>query len=282
MRPPCLFCTVTCFIVCVTYFPPRSVNADAYLDHFTTATDELLMKYPGAGVTILGGTNDLDIQPLLNGNRFIQVVDQPTIEEIFWTRYLPTILTCIPAYPSTPPSVGVITIASCGALSAYMKNQIIQLKRKKSALVKDSGLRAFGQWITHQSWDNVLESTDVSEKCNTLMTTVQSQVDLNLPTRQVKLHTADRPWMTAHVKSMINDRQRAFKKGDNLRWEYLRNKVSRCIAKAKKDYNNTRVSRLKTSNPSAWYRQIKIPRGILPHHQSPSQGVTATMLILKK
>ena len=78
MRPPCLPRTVTCIIMCVTYFPPRSVNADAYLDHFTTATDELLMKYPGAGVTILGDTNDLDLQPLLNGNRFIQVVDQPT------------------------------------------------------------------------------------------------------------------------------------------------------------------------------------------------------------
>ena len=90
------------------------------------------------------------------------------------------------------------------------------------------------------------------------MTTVQSQLDLNLPTRQVKIHSADRPWMTAQVKSMINDRQRAFKKGDNLRWRYLRNKVGRCIEKAKKDYYNTRVSRLKNSNPSAWYRQIKI------------------------
>ena len=64
--------------------------------------------------------------------------------------------------------------------------------------------------------------------------------------------------MTAQVKTAINERQHAFRKGDELRWRYLRNKVIRCIAKAKMVYYNTRVSNLKANNPSAWYRQIKI------------------------
>ena len=64
--------------------------------------------------------------------------------------------------------------------------------------------------------------------------------------------------MTAEVKTTINERQSAFRNGNKPHWKYLRNKVTRCIARAKENYYNRRVRNLKVSNPSAWYRQIKV------------------------
>nr|XP_054775077.1 uncharacterized protein LOC129283269 [Lytechinus pictus] len=124
--------------------------------------------------------------------------------------------------------------------------------------LQNSGIRSFGRWITQESWDNVHTTNDVTTKCTNLMSMVQEQLDIHLPAKQVKFHSMDRPWMTAQIKALINQRQRAFASGDQSRWKYLRNKVARCIVKAKKDYYNTRISKLKNSNPSACYREIKI------------------------
>ena len=66
--------------------------------------------------------------------------------------------------------------------------------------------------------------------------------------------------MSAGIKALIRDRQITFHNGDTSNWKRLRNKVKTFIAKAKTDYAS-RVQRLKRSNPSAWYRDIRVLTG---------------------
>ena len=258
LKPAYLPRTMSCIVLCVTYYPPRNGNADSYLNHFTSAIDNFLMKYPDAGIAILGDTNDLDIQPLLTNNRFKQVVDQPTRGESVLDKIVTN-------FPDMYSGVSILSPVGRSDHNCVLWTPLRQPKRPQSTTrkkvarpLKDSGMRSVGQWITQESWDSVIDAEDVSTKCANLMRSVQEQIDLHLPTRLVKLHSADRPWMTAEVKTAINERQRAFGDGDKPRWRHLRNKVIRSIARAKENYYNKRVRNLKTSNPSAWYRQIKV------------------------
>ena len=58
--------------------PPRHPNAHQYIDHLLTTIDSVLLRYPEAGITLLGDFNDLDVQPILNNTQFKHVVSQAT------------------------------------------------------------------------------------------------------------------------------------------------------------------------------------------------------------
>ena len=119
----------------------------------------------------------------------------------------------------------------------------------------------FGQWLTAQTWEEVFVNTsDLSLMYTRLIDTIKTHLDLHLPSREVKVSSTDKPWVTPFIKSLIRDRQKAFKKGNDTLWRHLRNKVAEAISVAKKNYYNrpTRIKKEKLNNPSAWYRHIKI------------------------
>ena len=48
-----------------------------------------------------------------------------------------------------------------------------------------------------------------------------------LPTKTVKIHQTDKPWITPLIKKLIAKRQAAFAAENTLRWRELRNRVKR-------------------------------------------------------
>ena len=67
--------------------------------------------------------------------------------------------------------------------------------------------------------------------------------------------------MTGQIKTLIRLRQHAFETKNMSLWRHYRNKAIKSICKAKICYYNTRVGNLKTSDPAAWYKRIKIMTG---------------------
>ena len=57
-------------------------------------------------------------------------------------------------------------------------------------------------------------------------------IDLYLPTKTVKIHQTDKPWITPLMKKLISQRQAAFATGNTLKWRELRNRVKREIEKS--------------------------------------------------
>ena len=64
--------------------------------------------------------------------------------------------------------------------------------------------------------------------------------------------------MGGGIFSILLRGAKAFQCKDKPLWRRLRNKINRMIMYNKNRYYNTRVSHLKTTNPGAWYKQIKI------------------------
>ena len=124
--------------------------------------------------------------------------------------------------------------------------------------LRESGIRSLGTWLINHSWNDVYLSDNPSNKCKLFFSSLRTNVDKHLPVKSISLHQNDKPWMNCNVKSLILQRQRAWHSNDQALWRYLRNKVTLAIRKAKKDFYNKRVRKLKTQNPANWYRQIKL------------------------
>ena len=68
-------------------------------------------------------------------------------------------------------------------------------------------MHEFGRWITAHQWEQVLNATSTGEKSDAFYSTINDALDLHFPTKLVKLHTNDKPWITAEIKVLIKKRQ---------------------------------------------------------------------------
>ncbi|XP_072021337.1 uncharacterized protein [Amphiura filiformis] len=130
-------------------------------------------------------------------------------------------------------------------------------KRTVRPLRKQS-VHEFGRWITKHSWTEVLNATSPADKANAFYATVQEAIDLHFPSKVIKLHSEDKPWITPEIKNLIRKRQVAFAEKKMFLWRFLRNKVSRAINQAKKFYYKDRIQNLKSSDPLGWHKGIQL------------------------
>ena len=54
-------------------------------------------------------------------------------------------------------------------------------------------------------------------KTDALYSVLNMGIDLYLPTKTVKIHQRDKPWITPLIKKLISQRQAAFAAGNTLR-----------------------------------------------------------------
>jgi hypothetical protein len=125
-------------------------------------------------------------------------------------------------------------------------------------------MHEFGRWITSHKWDEVLNASNTQKKSDAFYATVLKAMDKYLPTKSVRIHTTDKPWITAKIKELIKRRQKAFVEKKMIMWRLLKNKVIRAIEQAKKSYYNNSIQDLKSSDPSGWHRGIQM---IVNKHQ---------------
>lgn len=73
------------------------------------------------------------------------------------------------------------------------------------------------------------------------------------------LNTRDAPWMTQHLKDLIQKRQQAFhKKGaDSVQFKFYRNQVNRERKLWRTKFYESRVAHTKKEDPKAWWREMK-------------------------
>ncbi|XP_035687426.1 uncharacterized protein LOC118423375 [Branchiostoma floridae] len=150
------------------------------------------------------------------------------------------------------------------------------VRKKVVRPMRDSDSRAFGSWITTHSWDEVLLATSAESKCDAFYSTLKCAVDKYFPTKVVRLHCRDKPWVTPCIKALIAKRQKAFHKGDTSAWKRYRNRFIREISTAKRNHYRDKVEHLKTSDPKEWYRNIKDMTGIRRDQGNQILGVNNT------
>ena len=96
--------------------------------------------------------------------------------------------------------------------------------------MQDSTIRSCGRWLSHFDWSEVTNLTDINQKYDLFIQTLQNAIDEFFPIRKNKLHPTDKPWTSTRVKSLIRSRQAAFHRNDMTSWKILKKKVIVAIA----------------------------------------------------
>ena len=116
----------------------------------------------------------------------------------------------------------------------------------------------FSQWITQQSWDDVISTTLVNEKFDIFINTLKDVVDKFLPIEKTYVYATDKPWITGKIKSLIAKRQKRLKFGkDSPAYKEARNAVQKERENCKKCFYDRKVAKLKQTNVRRWWKEIK-------------------------
>lgn len=77
------------------------------------------------------------------------------------------------------------------------------------------------------------------------------QAGLNnfLPTKSVRFHPNDSPWINTQLKNLIQERQRALAKREMERFRSLRNLINRQRKKCRLLFYNDNIKKAKESEP---------------------------------
>ncbi|KAI8487943.1 hypothetical protein Bbelb_343910 [Branchiostoma belcheri] len=138
---------------CTVYNPPASRHQDALVQHLLTGTDNIRSHHPEAGLVLLGDLNRLNTSDICGGNRLVQVVDTPTRGQ----SILDVIITDLQHYYQKPEVISPLGLSDHNMV-LWKANNLKSGNRTKTKTVRpmrDSDIRAFGQWICSYDWEEV-------------------------------------------------------------------------------------------------------------------------------
>ena len=235
--------------------------------------DLLHAKYPDIGFAIMGDFNRMTVNNILKNCNLKQLVKFPTRAQ----TTLDLIMSNFNVHYRDP--VPLSALGKSDHVCILWRPEVLGIKHQSSKRtyrpMKDSQLRGFGLWIQEQDWSNVLKAENTQQKADALYRSFQGAVDRLFPMQTIKIHSNNKPWMSQKVKSLVKQRQIAFRSSKVEVYKKLRNKVQREIEKAKVNFYANRVCILQETNPRKWHQQIKSMTGNTKSDlRIPVQGVS--------
>ena len=205
LRPHRLPRHLTGLICCVLYNPPDTpVNEQKELTaYLIDQIDRVRCIHPDCGVVLLGDFNNLDISDLLRHHNLSQIVDTPTREG----NILDLIVTNLEALYSKP-----VVLAPPGSSDRNIvkwSNKTNALKTDNKSIKKNirsfsmSARVAFGRWCCSREWFSDGESINSATALASSFTNeLNSAVDRLFPSKVIRIHNSDKPWMTPALKKL--------------------------------------------------------------------------------
>ena len=226
-------------------------------DHLKLSLEIIETRYPNSGIILAGDFNKLDFKS--TGKLFNL---KPTIN--FPTRganTLDQIFTNLKHFYNPAESGPPFGLSDHVTITMIPGNRVNLGPQKKSIKVRDkrpSKVASLGRFFLNVPWDHILSSSQSSDdKLIAFTEIINYGLNTIMPERTVKVHVNDRPWMTSHLKRLIQQRQKAFASDNKFMFKLLRNKVNRERKRCRKVYYKKKVSNLLDSKPKDWWREIK-------------------------
>ncbi|CAH1259201.1 Hypp2194 [Branchiostoma lanceolatum] len=242
--------------LCCLYSPPQSPYGEELVDHLIATSDYLRTTHPGIGLAFLCDFNHLNVRDILLDKDLSQVV----LGNTRGNAMLDLIITNMKSYFKTPAIHPPIGLSDHNTIlwEPNVKLKQNSCTRKLTRPMREPNLSHFGKWITTHSWNEVYAATTTQEKADAFYSTLTSAIAKFFPTKSVKLHPSDKPWITPRIKHLIKQRQRTFTPGiPTVMSRFYRYKVQREIRKAKKTFYTIDVEGHKKNNPRSWHNGLK-------------------------
>ena len=264
LRPNRLPRSISVILLAVIYHPPSaggSENNDLY-EHIQYNVDIFLRDHPEALVIVTGDFNSPSTGikerrfQRLSGLR--QIIDIPTREKSILDWCLVNLKDVRFQSIQLPP-IGTSDHNAIIVRPALQRSQKPIVKKIYKRDLRDSCIRSFGQWITTFDWSGVLAIRDCEQKFDKFNGFLSSMVEQFFPLKLTKTLSVDKPWISSSLKCYIRKRQVALYKFGKFSpiYKYWRNEVQRAVKSVRGTYYKQSVGKLKTTNVSRWWKEVK-------------------------
>ena len=268
-RPLRLPRQVSMILVGTVYHRPSSTVEDneRLLQHFQDNVESFLCDHPESLIFIRGDFNPTSMRitelPIKRATGLSQIVKVNTRD----SGTLDWCLTNHPKLMDCPKQLPKLGSTDHYTVLIHPPQSSLTSKNKKRAVsrrdLRASRIRDFGQWITQQSWDDVISITLVNKKFDIFINTLKDAVDKFLPIEKTYVSASGKPWITGKIKSLIAKRQKLLKFGkDSPAYKEARNAVQKECENCKKCFYDRKVAKLKQTNVRRWWKEIKCLTGL--------------------
>ena len=209
-----------------------------------------------------------NIDGLVNHFRLKQIVKVPTRKK----ATLDLVLTNMHEYYSPPQAYPPFGLSDHNVVVATPVDGKRNISNRKVTMRRDlrtSNKAALGRYLTQINWPLLLTPlVSCEEKWQVFQDVIHSGLDTIMPAKPVKICTADVPWMTESLKSLIMKRQRAFSAygPDSVQFKYFRNLVNRQRKICRGKYYESKIQHLKGEKPKRWWDETKRLCGLKTSH----------------
>ena len=275
VRPDWLPRSISVILIANIYHS-TSCNAEDNLElynHIQSNVDLFLLDHPDALVMICGDFNPATTG--FNANRvkqlsgLRQIIKVPTRGEAIldWClinmKHLNFEIIQLPAVGSSDHN----SILVKGYLHRVSKPSNDRIWKRD---LRDSNINFFGQWITNYDWSPIFETVDCEAKYNEFNIVMSTMIEHFFPKKQLKTRKSDKAWLTQSLKFSIRRRQRAlylYGKTSQI-FKFWRNRVQQEAKSARNKFYHQTVKKLKNSNPTKWWKEIKALGGLSSEQSS--------------
>ena len=106
-------------------------------------------------------------------------------------------------------------------------------------------------------WDTLCPSdSPLDEVTDTVSSYINFCIDTLLETKEIKIYSNSKPWITAELKQLLKERYTAFKEGDQPRVKLLQRKLDGKIRAEKKKYTEKLENNLKRCDSRQYWKNI--------------------------
>lgn len=257
LRPHRLPRGFPCLIIGVLYHPPSS-NDDQMIEYLLNTLSNIESAYPNSALLLAGDFNRLDVSQVINQFRLKQLVNFATRGE----RTLDLILSNLSDYYQDPAKSSPFGLSDhCTVtVSPKVRPKSANWKALKKITVRDmrlSSKQALARYLDSLDWSIIDTLNSTEEKSQFFNKLIHIGLDTIMPARTVKIHTCDAPWITGHLKSLIQKRQQAFVQNRPVLFRYYRNRVNRERKSCKSKYYQAKLKDLKDNEPKKWWSECK-------------------------
>ena len=118
-------------------------------------------------------------------------------------------------------------------------------------------------------WEELYRLQTCEEKVRHFTEVIQCVFQTFFPSKTVKRHNKDKPWVTDYYRDLIAQRQYAWMSGNMLQFRKLRNKINRLSRKLEKNFYKRKVEHLKSADNRSWWKHMKILLGMSASSEKP-------------
>ena len=215
LKPPRTPRPYSSIIVKVVYHPPGqpTENNNDMTEYLTNCLDSFLTDRPSSGIVIAGDFNKLNLTRLCNRFDLKKHVTAPTRGNNILDQYSTNIHKLFNPVQHLPP-IGR-SDHQCLLLIPAVR-QKTPAKSKRIRLFTTANRNALSLRIIQEDWTSVYEAQE-----GNFNSTLAKIVHETIPEKTVRVHESDKLWMTGYIKAKINQRQRAYARGDLVRYSQL-------------------------------------------------------------